>query len=45
MSSVFDPVLAELSERHRDEVLAGFIVFLAVLVLRPQGLISRGAQS
>jgi len=28
-----------------DEVLAGFIVFLAVLVLRPQGLISRGAQS
>ena len=28
-----------------DEVLAGFIVFLAVLVLRPQGLISRGSQS
>jgi branched-chain amino acid transport system permease protein len=28
-----------------DEVLAGFIVFLAVLVLRPQGLISRGAPS
>ncbi len=28
-----------------DEVLAGFIVFLVVLVLRPQGLISRGAQS
>ena len=28
-----------------DEVLAGFIVFLAVLVVRPQGLISRGAQS
>jgi branched-subunit amino acid ABC-type transport system permease component len=28
-----------------DEMLAGFIVFLAVLVLRPQGLISRGAQS
>jgi len=28
-----------------DETLAGFIVFLAVLVLRPQGLISRGAQS
>jgi branched-chain amino acid transport system permease protein len=28
-----------------DEILAGFIVFLAVLVLRPQGLISRGAQS
>jgi branched-subunit amino acid ABC-type transport system permease component len=27
-----------------DETLAGFIVFLAVLVLRPQGLISRGAQ-
>jgi DNA-binding MarR family transcriptional regulator len=24
MSSVFEPVLAELSERHRDEVLAGF---------------------
>ncbi len=28
-----------------DEVLAGFIVFLAVLVLRPQGLTSRRAQS
>jgi len=28
-----------------DEMLAGFVVFLAVLVLRPQGLISRGAQS
>ena len=28
-----------------DEVLAGYIVFLAVLVLRPQGLISRRAQS
>ena len=28
-----------------DETLAGFIVFLAVLVLRPQGLISRGAES
>jgi len=28
-----------------DETLAGFIVFLAVLVLRPQGLISQGAQS
>jgi branched-chain amino acid transport system permease protein len=28
-----------------DETLAGFIVFLAVLVLRPQGLISRGTQS
>jgi len=28
-----------------DELLAGFIVFLAVLVIRPQGLISRGAQS
>jgi branched-chain amino acid transport system permease protein len=28
-----------------DETLAGFIVFLAVLVLRPQGLISRGARS
>ena len=27
-----------------DETLAGFIVFLAVLALRPQGLISRGAQ-
>jgi len=30
---------------NADETLAGFIVFLAVLVLRPQGLISRGAQS
>ena len=28
-----------------DEVLAGFIVFLAVLVVRPQGLISGKAQS
>jgi branched-subunit amino acid ABC-type transport system permease component len=28
-----------------DETLAGFVVFLAVLVLRPQGLISRRAQS
>jgi len=28
-----------------DETLAGFIVFLAVLVIRPQGLISRGAPS
>jgi branched-chain amino acid transport system permease protein len=28
-----------------DELLAGFIVFLAVLVLRPQGLTSRRAQS
>ena len=28
-----------------DETLAGFIVFLVVLALRPQGLISRGAQS
>jgi branched-chain amino acid transport system permease protein len=28
-----------------DELLAGYIVFLVVLVLRPQGLISRGAQS
>jgi branched-subunit amino acid ABC-type transport system permease component len=27
-----------------DEALAGFVVFLAVLVLRPQGLISRRAQ-
>jgi branched-chain amino acid transport system permease protein len=26
-----------------DEVLAGFIVFLAVLVIRPQGLTGRGA--
>ena len=26
-------------------LVQGFIVFLAVLVLRPQGLISRGAQS
>src|SRR5262245_45527342 len=30
---------------HNSAVLAGFIVFLAVLALRPQGLISRGAQS
>jgi branched-chain amino acid transport system permease protein len=28
-----------------DEVLAGYIVFLAVLVLRPQGLIARRTQS
>ena len=28
-----------------DELLAGYIVFLVILVLRPQGLISRGAQS
>jgi len=28
-----------------DEVLAGYLVFLAILVLRPQGLISRRAQS
>jgi branched-chain amino acid transport system permease protein len=28
-----------------DELLAGYIVFLVVLILRPQGLISRGAQS
>jgi branched-chain amino acid transport system permease protein len=28
-----------------DELLAGYIVFLVVLVLRPQGLISRRAQS
>jgi branched-chain amino acid transport system permease protein len=28
-----------------DELLAGFIVFLAVLVVRPQGLIARRAQS
>ena len=28
-----------------DEVLAGFIVFLVVLAVRPQGLISRGARS
>jgi branched-chain amino acid transport system permease protein len=28
-----------------DEFLAGYIVFLAVLVLRPQGLIARRAQS
>ena len=27
-----------------DELLAGYIVFLVVLVLRPQGLLSRGAQ-
>ncbi len=28
-----------------DELLAGFLVFLAILVLRPQGLITRRAQS
>jgi branched-chain amino acid transport system permease protein len=28
-----------------DEVLAGYLVFLAVLVLRPQGLTTRGAHS
>jgi branched-chain amino acid transport system permease protein len=28
-----------------DEVLAGYIVFLAVLVLRPQGLTTRRARS
>ena len=28
-----------------DELLAGYIVFLVVLVVRPQGLIARGAQS
>jgi branched-chain amino acid transport system permease protein len=28
-----------------DEFLAGYIVFLAVLVLRPQGLIARRATS
>jgi branched-chain amino acid transport system permease protein len=28
-----------------DELLAGYVVFLVVLVLRPQGLISRGVQS
>jgi branched-chain amino acid transport system permease protein len=28
-----------------DQLLAGYIVFLAVLVLRPQGLVARGAQS
>jgi branched-chain amino acid transport system permease protein len=28
-----------------DELLAGYIVFLVILVLRPQGLISRGAQT
>jgi branched-chain amino acid transport system permease protein len=28
-----------------DELLAGYIVFLVILVLRPQGLISRGVQS
>jgi branched-subunit amino acid ABC-type transport system permease component len=27
-----------------DQLLAGYIVFLAVLVLRPQGLVARGAQ-
>jgi hypothetical protein len=26
-------------------LLAGYIVFLAVLVFRPQGLVARGAQS
>ena len=30
---------------HSSQFLGGYIVFLAVLVLRPQGLISRGAQS
>jgi branched-chain amino acid transport system permease protein len=28
-----------------DGFLAGYIIFLAVLVLRPQGLVARGAQS
>jgi branched-chain amino acid transport system permease protein len=28
-----------------DEVLAGYIVFLLVLVLRPQGLTTRRSQS
>jgi branched-chain amino acid transport system permease protein len=28
-----------------DELLAGFLVFLLVLAVRPQGLISRGAPS
>ena len=28
-----------------DSLLAGYIVFLAVLVLRPQGLVTRRAQS
>jgi branched-chain amino acid transport system permease protein len=28
-----------------DQVLAGYLVFLAVLVLRPQGLVARRAQS
>jgi hypothetical protein len=28
-----------------DSLLAGYIVFLAVLVLRPQGLVARRAQS
>jgi len=28
-----------------DEVIAGYIVFLLVLVLRPQGLITRRAQT
>jgi branched-chain amino acid transport system permease protein len=28
-----------------DEVLAGYLVFLAVLLIRPQGLTSRRAQS
>ena len=27
------------------ELLAGYLIFLLVLVVRPQGLISRGAQS
>jgi branched-subunit amino acid ABC-type transport system permease component len=27
-----------------DQLLAGYVVFLAVLVLRPQGLVARGAQ-
>jgi branched-chain amino acid transport system permease protein len=30
---------------HSSEFLGGYIVFLAVLVVRPQGLISRRAQS
>jgi len=28
-----------------DGFLAGYIVFLAVLILRPQGLVARGAAS
>jgi branched-chain amino acid transport system permease protein len=28
-----------------DSLLAGYLVFLAVLVLRPQGLVARRAQS